>query len=331
MLAIDSPVSAYVVLTTSTGEEIKWQVPSASFFVNTSGSPAGSLVALQNSMQTWSDVPTSSFVFLYAGATTSLSHGDFDGQNIVTFAPMGNTGVLAENNFWYNSVTGQLVDSDIRFNTTYSWSASGAPGLYDVQNIATHELGHSLALADLYGVTDAEKTMYGFGELGETRKRTLDPDDIAGIAHLYPTGGGGTVGDFDGDGNSDVAVWRPGDGTWWIQRSSDGGVTVTQWGASTDVSVPGDYDNDRRTDIAIWRPSEGTWWIKRSSDGGVTVTQWGTSGDVPAPGDYDGDGQTDLAVWRPGDGSWWIKRSSDGGVTVTQWGTLGDVPITGSP
>ena len=134
------------------------------------------------------------------------------------------------------------------------------------------------------------------------------------------------VSDFDGDGATDIAIWRPSDGTWWIKQSSDNGVVVTQWGASGDVPVPGDYDNDARTDIAVWRPSDGTWWIQQSS-GGVTVTQWGADGDVPMPGDYDSDGKTDIAIWRPSDGNWWIKRSSDGGVTVTQWGAITDVPL----
>jgi len=106
MLAMDAPVSAYVVSTTGSGQEIKWQDPSASYFLNTEHSPAGSLEAIQTGMQTWSDVPTSSFVFVYAGTTTSSSHGKNDGQNIVTFAHMGANGTLAEDVFWYSSTTG---------------------------------------------------------------------------------------------------------------------------------------------------------------------------------------------------------------------------------
>jgi len=139
--------------------------------------------------------------------------------------------------------------------------------------------------------------------------------------------------DFEGDGRTEITVWRPGDGIWWIKNSSDSGVAVTQWGSSAvnDVPVPGDYDGDGMTDVAVWRSSDGNWWIKKSSDSGVTVTQWGASTDKVVPADYDGDGTMDVAVWRPGDGNWWIKKSSDSGVTVTQWGSgaVNDVPVPG--
>jgi hypothetical protein len=130
--------------------------------------------------------------------------------------------------------------------------------------------------------------------------------------------------DSDGDGKSDIAVYRA--GTWFILRSLDGGVTATGWGGlAQDTPVPADYDGDGKTDIAVYR--DGMWFIVRSSDGGVTSIGWGgLPEDIPAPADYDGDGKTDIAVYRSG--TWFILRSSDGGVTTVDWGGLAqDKPV----
>lgn len=40
-----------------------------------------------------------------------------------------------------------------------------------------------------------------------------------------------SVCNFDGDMKTDIAVWRPGDGIWYIMRSSDQVVTTQAWGA----------------------------------------------------------------------------------------------------
>ena len=128
--------------------------------------------------------------------------------------------------------------------------------------------------------------------------------------------------DFDGDGKSDIGIYR--DGAWFILRSSDAGVTVTGWGGPQDVPLPADYDGDGRVDIAVYR--NGLWLILRSSDGGVTVTGWGGAQDVVVPADYDGDGKADIAVYRAG--LWFIIRSSDGGQVTVGWGGLPqDLPV----
>jgi subtilisin len=122
--------------------------------------------------------------------------------------------------------------------------------------------------------------------------------------------------DFDGDGKSDIGIYRA--GTWSILRSSDGGNTILGWGgAAQDILVPADYDGDGKTDVAIYR--DGTWSILRSSDGGNTVVGWGGAPqDIVVPGDYDGDGKSDIGIYRAG--AWSIVRSSDGGNTVVGWG-----------
>ena len=88
-------------------------------------------------------------------------------------------------------------------------------------------------------------------------------------------------GDYDGDGKTDIAVFRPSNGTWFIQYSSTGTAASVQWGNGLDVPVPGDYDGDGKTDIAIFRPSNGTWFIVDSSTGTSAGIQWGNGADIP--------------------------------------------------
>ncbi len=153
------------------------------------------------------------------------------------------------------------------------------------------------------------------------------------------------VADFDGDGKSDISVFRPSNAYWYVMKSS-GGFSFVQWGLSTnrlapgeyDQLVPGDYDGDGKTDYAVYRygvlPTissvvNNTWYILRSSDNTFFARQWGIHShiywDVPVPADYDGDGKTDLAVYFlsdsiPTPGSFRILQSSTDMRVDRGWG-----------
>ncbi len=131
--------------------------------------------------------------------------------------------------------------------------------------------------------------------------------------------------DFDGDGRTDIAIFRPSNGQWWIANSSLGTIAHT-FGAATDRLVPGDFTGDGVADVAIWRPASGEWFVMRSEDYSYYSFPFGAVGDIPAPGDFDGDGVTDAAVFRPADSTWYVQRSS-GGTTIEAFGSPGDLPV----
>jgi len=142
--------------------------------------------------------------------------------------------------------------------------------------------------------------------------------------------------DFDGDGCSDLSVYRPSSGVWHILKSSDAVYYGSQWGLASDKLAPADYDGDGKTDIAVWREAPATqaaFYILNSSNSTVRIEQFGQTGDIALAGDFDGDGRADVAVYRGGAQSIFYYRASlnnpSGNVTFLPWGTTGDVPVVG--
>ncbi len=134
--------------------------------------------------------------------------------------------------------------------------------------------------------------------------------------------------DFDGDLRTDISIYRPSTGSWWVLHSSNSTVRVQRFGNDGDIPTVEDFDGDNIGDIGIFRPATGEGYYLRSSDGIATFYQFGI-GDIPAAADYDGDAKADPAVYRPSSGTWYILRSISGSVVQVQYGVNGDVPVVG--
>lgn len=134
--------------------------------------------------------------------------------------------------------------------------------------------------------------------------------------------------DFDGDGKTDIAIFRPlAAAEWWVNRSSTGQTFALQFGSSTDKIAPADYTGDGKADIAFFRPASGEWYVLRSEDFSFFAFPFGTNGDIPTPADYDADGKADPAVFRPSTSTWFISQSGGGGTRIFQFGVTGDKPV----
>lgn len=152
------------------------------------------------------------------------------------------------------------------------------------------------------------------------------------VAVLLPFScpGGDVIADRDCDGKTDLSLFRPSNGTWYFNSSTDG-FSAFKFGISTDVPVPRDFDGDGNVDVAIFRasgmPGEADFFILPSAGGPVLTAEWGVPGDIPVGLDYDGDGKADISVFRPSNGTWYVIQSSDGQSKVLQFGVDGDIPM----
>lgn len=138
--------------------------------------------------------------------------------------------------------------------------------------------------------------------------------------------------DYDGDGRSDMAVWRPQTQRWLILNSS-GGVGIKQRSKNdqtTDFALPlgGDYNGDGIMDLALWRSFIDHSSINMISLNKFIIYKWSTPEDIPMSGDFDGDGKSEIAVWRPSEGIWYIPFSSAGS-RIQPWGFPEDIPVPG--
>lgn len=167
------------------------------YYINEAGAPEGAAEQIQSSFEAWDDAVAAELFSDSAGSTSVAGFGQ-DGQNTVSWVKIAPPKAIAITRLWYiddgdPATLDPIIEFDIAFNAFLDWgidpdgegSAYFLDGAFDVRNIATHEVGHVVGLADLYEDKNSELTMYGYGSTGETLKISLAGGDIEGAQSIY--------------------------------------------------------------------------------------------------------------------------------------------------
>ena len=151
--------------------------------------------ALREAVDAWAAVEHANLTFAPV-QTTSLVNDGFDRQHVIVFvdtpeirAAIGTASAVTRG--FFDPTTGIITDTDILFNPDIfvggeatPFSTTGAAATRDIQEIATHELGHALGAGH---TIVAGATMFPTASIGESIGRSLEADDLAFPAEVYPT------------------------------------------------------------------------------------------------------------------------------------------------
>ncbi len=186
---------------------LRWEAP-VRWFVRDAGTAEVTASALQASLarafDTWQAVPTASVAFAFAGFTAAAPLDD-DGISVLGFRDEpGLERVLGATSLLVDTLTGEILEADVFFNTTFAWSTApeGEPQRFDLDSVAVHEIGHLIglghsAIGETELLPDGRRRVVASGTVmfpisfgvGRTLDRRLQPDDVAGVSDLYPAPG----------------------------------------------------------------------------------------------------------------------------------------------
>src|SRR5262249_3901113 len=208
-LALGPRLSAYLRFGVQIGSRVillKWNDLPVRYFITNRDVPGVTApqlsTAVASAFATWSSVPTVKLSSQFVGFVGS-DPANNDGINVIGFLFQPDLDrVLGATTHNVDGVTGAIIESDIFLNSAFAWSVAptGESKRFDVQSIATHEIGHLLGLGhSALGETelqpDGGRRVLGKSAVmfpiafpaGNIADRVLKPDDIAGISGTYPT------------------------------------------------------------------------------------------------------------------------------------------------
>jgi hypothetical protein len=210
ILAASIPAAGYLKLGSRVQNRtvtLRWGTFPVRYHVTDLGTAGVSAVEFQRAITrafgTWNAVATADVTSQFVGFTQARPFSD-DGMVVIGYEHRPDLErTLAATTFMIDVTGGEIVESDILFNTAFQWSTapSGATERFDVESIALHEIGHlhglghsALGESELRPggrrVLGAQAVMFpiAFGA-GSTADRVLRADDIAGISDIYPRTG----------------------------------------------------------------------------------------------------------------------------------------------
>lgn len=288
----------------------------------------------------WVQAVTGSGDGLYRGAVVT-----YDGSLAQTFYSSSNIGVTEDSrDIWGGSVPYLLSVSD-----PYSIDAdAGNPNATWTERPSYTTFAERLGFDRITRMKVVERNRSGTPGTWEItgsdagRDRTermrgtavrtalkLRSHAITGLSVVQPHIGDLLAGDFDGDGQTDVAAFMPTTGDWILGMSTGGSFDVATRGNFPSTGgwkhhVVGDFDGDGRDDIASYNVGNGTWWVSSWDGSGLAYSRWSqfatrTGWEAPLVGDFTGDGRDDVASYYPGNGTWWVQRSDGSGFGIANW------------
>lgn len=182
----------------SNGNKLFWSAETnISIVINSTGSDditdGSHTTANRNAIAAWNGVVGSTAHLTENTSTVQRARSDwaaddihlmlFDEDDSSGFFPLG-SGTVALTPVWFSG-SGAISDADVIFNGRgFDFTTKADPGHFDVQDVATHELGHLLGL-DHSGWASA--TMYPYVDPTVILHRSLSSDDEAGMRDAYPT------------------------------------------------------------------------------------------------------------------------------------------------
>ena len=262
---------------------------------------------------------------LTGGTVTAPGDGpnDYDGDGKTDYVVVRNLGVGPTGQLrWFYNLNGTATTIAKDFGLGSDFALSGDIDNDDKDDIIVWRPGAS-GVATYYGLrsSDFAAAIIPFGQTGD------DPT---------------VIGDYNGDGITDWAVYRDGasagqQSTWFWRSATDmaGTINYVPWGQNGDIAIPGDYDGDNRYDYVIQRNNGAggaAFWRNLSTDAD-DIINWGLPTDIAVPGDYDGDGKDDLAIVRNNGGAlqWWYEPSGTAGIQALSFvfGLFTDFTVQG--